>query len=185
MDKILLLSLILSPFILIITARLIYKELISYCHELGDRIFGNFIGIIWGLLISGLVIFVSVLPGQIIGACLPNISTDYYQEIISVNNDNQINSFVLGSGYINEVEYYFYFVKTNDGGYIRGKIMASNVTIYENNEISPRLQWIKYIPKQEKITKYLFGDLSNRVYDNKDYKLIVPKGTIMREFKLK
>lgn len=99
--------------------------------------------------------------------------------IISIrNNDVTSGNFMLGCGRINQSEYYFYFYKTLNGGYARGKKDVNRTEIVENDGHVPQIKiltttyesktgWFKFREQQEE--KYI---------------IIVPKNTIVNKFQL-
>ena len=91
----------------------------------------------------------------------------YERKIASVYNDKEISgSFLLGSGYINEREYYFAFVKREDGGLIRANFPANVTIIYEGYQ-----------------EPYAIIEYYANTYLN--VKLYVPSNTIIKEFKIR
>ncbi len=99
--------------------------------------------------------------------------------IISIrNNDVTSGNFMLGCGSIKQTEYYFYFYKTLNGGYARGKKNVNKTVIVEDNTKHPQIRilttsyesksgWFKF--KQQQEEKYI---------------IIVPKNTILNKFQL-
>lgn len=99
--------------------------------------------------------------------------------IVSIrNNDVTSGNFMLGCGSIKQTEYYFYFYKTLNGGYARGRKNVNKTVIVENNTKHPHIEiltttyesksgWVKFIKQTEE-----------------DYRIIVPKGTILNKFQI-
>lgn len=113
---------------------------------------------------------------------LESNSTESYKPICyiaSIKNSDEIKgNFTLGCGTIKETEYYYYFYKTLNGGYARGKKNVNKTVIVEDGSQQPHIEalttfyvsktgWFKYHDEEEN-----------------DYKIIVPKGTIVTKFEL-
>jgi hypothetical protein len=113
---------------------------------------------------------------------LESNSTESYKPtcyIASIRNSDEIRgNFTLGCGSIDQKEYYYYFYKTLNGGYARGKKTVDKTVIVEDGSQQPHIEvlttsyesksgWIKYHDQSEE-----------------EYKIIVPKGTIVSKFEL-
>jgi hypothetical protein len=101
--------------------------------------------------------------------------------IISAKNSQEVSgSFVLGSGSIKEIEYYYYYFNTNSG-YKRDKIKVSNTYVKEHNLKTA------FIVGLEEISISRFGIFTNEYHENNHYEkniIYVPKNSIIREFKI-
>lgn len=163
-----------------------FKEYL-YENTFLEKFVAGLFATIVGFFTLVITMLIAIVIISTISATLPNIEYKEYVNIVFLNNQQNIEgSFLLGSGTIKEVEYYFYFIKREDSGYKRDKIEVSKVIIYETDEESPKMSWTKVEPIQNEYTKFwLAPDISDFVYDYKDYRLIVPKNTIIREFQLK
>jgi hypothetical protein len=54
------------------------------------------------------------------------------QTLVAIRDKSGVSgSFFLGSGTIDEQQYYFYYAKLPNGGFIADKILSNGVTIYE------------------------------------------------------
>ena len=99
--------------------------------------------------------------------------------IISIrNNDVTSGNFMLGCGKINQSEYYFYFYKTLNGGYARGKKDVNRTVIVEDNTTTPHIEILK-TTYESKSGWFKFSG-----QEEEDYKIVVPKGTILNKFQL-
>jgi hypothetical protein len=99
--------------------------------------------------------------------------------IVSIrNNDVTSGNFTLGCGRIEETEYYFYFYKTLNGGYARGKKSVNKTEIVENNAHIPQ---IKILTTSYKSKSGLFKFDEQK---EEKYIIVVPKGTILNKFQL-
>ena len=99
--------------------------------------------------------------------------------IISIrNNDVTSGNFMLGCGSINQSEYYFYFYKTLNGGYARGKKDVNRTVIVEDNTKHPHIEILKTTYESKS------GWFKFRDQEEEDYKIVVPKGTILNKFQL-
>ena len=100
--------------------------------------------------------------------------------ISSLGNDKGVSGeFFLGSGTIETTDYYFFFVRTTEG-YLRLKEPVANTYIIETDERRPELVGLQ--------TYYDDKDLAFKVWFDPiitDKKLYVPKGTIIKDFKVR
>lgn len=102
----------------------------------------------------------------------------YYCEIQSIKNDSEVNgSFFLGTGSVDEKEYYYYFYRT-DGGFRRGSKLVSEVLITEDDSLKPQLQ-----RKVEKVTSRT-GLIKDYTQEVSAWRIIVPTKTVINKFKL-
>ena len=83
-------------------------------------------------------------------------NASFKEQIISLKAEKNITgSFVLGTGSINETDYYYFFIKdTIFDGYKKPKIQAFNTLIVEKDTIPT---FIKNKVLKVKTTSYLFG----------------------------
>mgnify|MGYP000630283228 CR=1 FL=1 len=130
------------------------------------------------IAIIGLTIFFyiigSAMINEIFGTYKP-VSGET-KNIISLRNNNEVSgSFILGSGRIDEKEYYYTFIKINNDKYKRKKYPVEKSVIYETSQNSQ-----KVVEKRKTIDDPLIiGCISEEKYI-----LRVPKGTIVKEFKV-
>ncbi|MBE7649149.1 hypothetical protein [Tenacibaculum finnmarkense] len=99
--------------------------------------------------------------------------------IKSLGNDKYVNgNFFVGSGTIDETDYYFFYVNTSNG-YQKLKILVSQTYIIETDKRTP--EYVKVYSNyndEEIFWKVLFRDEKfNRLY--------VPEHTIIRDFKVR
>ena len=95
-------------------------------------------------------------------------------KIYSLYNNSEIEgNFVLGTGSINQEEYYYYFTE-QDGAYYKEKI-SSNIGIIETDE-TPKLETTIIRPD------IWYGEMIETIINQKLY---VPRGTIIKEFKVR
>jgi hypothetical protein len=95
-------------------------------------------------------------------------------KIYSLHDDKeQSGSFILGSGFINENGYYYYFTKNGDTYY---KDEVSDKTGIIETDETPKLVTITVYPN------IWYGKCFKI---RKSHKLYVPKGTIIKEFKVR
>lgn len=139
----------------------------------GDSQSDQFIG--WG--------FYGVLLAIVLGISIPFISAEkigtqehHYMYVYSLKNQNDTEgSFFLGSGNIDQIEYYYYFYR-GKYGYDRGKLPINNVSIVETDTRKPELTQV-----------YNIYDTTNLLLwapnPTEQYILYVPKNTIIRQFK--
>lgn len=187
----------LLPFICIISAMIIMRLVAEGIytnngrpwHPELKRPFSITLGIILGLV--SWAIMVGVLTDRV-----TERSTVYKeQRIYSLKNDHEIHgSFFLGCGNIDEYEYYFFFVRNNNGRKMRGKERTCNVEIEETNNKRPCIA-IPYDIKIIKKSKYKHPKLwflktddyrkTSSIESYSKYKILyVPIGTIQDRFEL-
>lgn len=100
---------------------------------------------------------------------------DFNCKIISINsNSNVEGSFVLGTGYIKDIKYYYYRVQQEDGGIREYTAPVYTSTIYESDD-TPRVE--RYRLEMDKKWSFV-----QNPQDIDAYKFYVPKGTVIKEF---
>jgi hypothetical protein len=108
-------------------------------------------------------------------------TTEYYSRrgnITSIKNSNEVGgSFTLGSGTIEQTEYYYYYYKSVDG-YVRGKKPVNQTFIVEDSSVKPHIE-VKMKHFESKSGLFQFND-----EEQKRYKLVVPKGTVVNKFEV-
>lgn len=146
--------------------------------DFGDGIlvfmFTCFVGVLLSLLIM-------VLGGGIATASGAQTQSEKVEtvEVISLNDNSDIEgSFFLGSGSVNEELVYYYAYKS-DKGVTVGKVDADEVYINYTDE-QPRLEEYRTNFKSE-FLKWSFAYLGE---DSCYYKLYIPEGSIIEEYKI-
>ena len=115
-------------------------------------------------------IIIVLLSLVILAGCKPEIIRKWSQPMHSVERNSEISgSFVLGCGSIDQVEYFFAWIERQDGGLFLEKTRRDMSIVYEGD----------YKPHMER-----WGHGNDNVCNHTVYKLFVPTGTILREFKL-
>ena len=104
----------------------------------------------------------------------------YYCTIHSLKNSNDVSgSFVLGSGSIEQVEYYYYYYKDVNGYFKRGSKEVNKTVIEEREGVIPHIEslYTKYESRTGFVKNY---------YDrsSEQYKIVVPKGTVINKFEI-
>jgi len=136
--------------------------------------------IIFGVLLAGLIISLKLNPPQ-----TEKKTTE--RSIISLYNESEVNGkfFRLGSGWIEETEYYFMFTQNADKSYSRIKIKVNSTKIFQENNVQPKI--IQYSTITYRRPYRLLGIPMQREVLNTDvtYSLIVPVGTIVEQFKVR
>jgi len=99
-------------------------------------------------------------------------------------NDQKVGSFFLGCGSIGSEEYYVYFKQYKDGGIKKGILRASIAMIYEKDE-SPRVEFTEVTRKVPWWLRYGFDATDISKGREGDYRIIVPKGTIIEKFEIR
>jgi hypothetical protein len=166
----------------IILSTLIIKEM-WYDYSIGSKILGIFTGLFVFIAVMLLSVFISAgIHFFYCDSAKAEGYKDFNQEIYSVSRINSsYGRFVLGTGTIDNKNYYIYYVKSEDGGFNISQIDANTVTIYESENETPRLKWQKKVIKNS----FWFGDMNKKVThivvdDKINFKLIVPKGTMIQ-----
>ena len=99
--------------------------------------------------------------------------------IISIrNNDVTSGNFMLGCGSIKQTEYYFYFYKTLNGGYARGKKNVNHTVIVEDACKLPHIEMLTTSYESKS------GWFKFRNQQEENYIIVVPKNTILNKFQL-
>ena len=130
-----------------------------------------------GVMLGGLI---TIAGGHLIQEHI--IGTYTEQEsipIVSLKQNNRVEgSFFLGIGSIEGIAYYLYFRNLGDSRYKRGRIKASKTIIQEGFQESPTISWTRV---RGKVNWFIHREYIDR---QEDYVLHVPKGTIIKQFKL-
>ena len=137
------------------------------------------ITVLWGGLVFFLFIYVhsgAVFDGKGIRV-LGRFSS---APIVSLGvRDKATGSFFLGCGSIGGTSYYVYYRRLADGGLVRDKYPADRVVVYETDKRAPAIEGFT----SETVSQPNLWPWSITVnYGGRS--IFVPKGTIIREFKL-
>ena len=104
----------------------------------------------------------------------------YEVEIVSLDTLSETEgSFVLGTGYIGSSQHYFYYKKTALDTYKRGQVSVYDAEIRESDEDTPCIE--VYSHQLAGNWRYFCFRGGNH---GAKYTLVVPRGTIIREFKV-
>jgi hypothetical protein len=125
------------------------------------------------------VIFIILLVSALAGSFIDDTYKSQFS-IVSMSRQNEISgSFFLGTGTIEEVTYYYTY-RQEMRGLTLEKIptieVGEKVYIVETNEISPRYVDERICEEKPSALNWIQGCERTR-------KLIVPRGTIVREFR--
>ena len=104
----------------------------------------------------------------------------HYCNVHSLKNSNDVRgSFVLGSGSIEQVEYYYYYYKDGNGYFKRGSKEVNSTVIEEKEGVIPHIEslYTKYESRTGLIKSYTD-------HSSKQYKIVVPKGTVINKFEI-
>lgn len=119
--------------------------------------------------------------------------------LVAIRSDSQIEGSAGGAltflvANIGEKDVYTFYYETSDGGYKKGTINSSNVTIYETDEVKPSIiKYEKGFAGHSLDSLYFFNDETNSEVDytnnsgencNVRYEIFVPEGTIVQNFSL-
>lgn len=106
-------------------------------------------------------------------------STDnwtHYETIVSLKDSSNISgSFFLGTGSIDQKQYYVAYVTTTNQGntFKQIKIPVNKTIIEENNNQTPRI-----------VSKWKISGYISKTKTHTHFKIIVPKNTIIKQFKI-
>ena len=144
--------------------------------ELSDKIMTSIIVMPLISIMASLLLIIGIqtIDGKTTKSYKPTIN------IASLKNDGVVSgNFTLGCGSIEQTEYYFYFYKTINGGYARGRKPVNETIIVEDDSQRPHIEVlnVSYTSRSGLIKKYADSE-------ENDYKIIVPKGTILNKFQL-
>ena len=113
----------------------------------------------------------------------PTIYTPRSARIISLSSDSNVKgSFFIGSGQIDEVEYYFSYVVREDGNYVRDKTPMSKASIKEmpeGAEFDPSIVWDRINYKCPSWVSPCWKSDADS-----EYVFQVPYGTVIQRFAL-
>lgn len=133
----------------------------------------------WGLYGLGVVIIVGFIMIQF----LKDVTGAEYEHKVYLyslkNVDNTEGSFVLGSGSIETVEYYYYFYQ-GQYGYVRGSVPVRSTSIVETNDRQPELVEINRTFTDPTGT-FVWQPMNS---DPRKYIMYVPENTILRKFEV-
>jgi len=151
---------------------------IWYFEDLFDSILLSLMIMILSVTI-GFGIFYGISSSIIIGC--PNETNIKSYNIVSLKTSSSIRGdFCLGTGTIKEIQYYVFYKDLGNDNYRLGRIRIDAVIIKETNTENPQLKWEE---TTNKVPKWIGIDIFKRK-DQNNFILIVPKGTIMQQFKL-
>lgn len=161
----------------IVTFIVAYKS--AYEEEL-DRFIAGAMATLWSFA-AGLVVVIVVCGILELDSTEEDYKYKIQYNIYSLRNSSETaGSFTLGSGIINEVEYCYVMYKTENGAYKRHKIPMDNIEIIESSTLAPAIYSLEYTRKSRSgLIKY-----TNTTSSTGDYRIVVPKGTVIEQFKI-
>ncbi len=108
----------------------------------------------------------------------------YYANIASIRSQDSVSgSFMLGCGSIGSRQYYIYMEKC-ERYYKQGKLPVEICRIYENQELSPRIEWDEVTRTLPWWMSFGFDCLDNRKEREGDWRIIVPTNTIIHSYQI-
>ncbi len=144
-------------------------------HSLGDKLFSCLMVAIFASMFS---MFVS-LGGM--AACDKEWKQVGQAELVSISSGSQVSgSFFIGCGTIDEKGVYYFFKKTDDGGFVKDYVPSDGSVIYEEDRTDGRMEVYKKRLTND-IARFLFQMDGHMNIKNKIY---VPKGSIVKQFEL-
>lgn len=151
----------------------------AYKEEL-DRFIAGALATLWSIA-AGLFVVIVVCGIFKFDSTEEDYKYTIQYNIYSLRNSSETaGSFILGSGTINEVEYCYVMYKTENGAYRRHKILMDNIEIVESSTLAPAVYSLEYTRKSRSgLIKY-----TDSVSSTGDYRIVVPKGTVIEQFKL-
>ena len=136
-------------------------------------VFMAFLMIVLGFIVSGSIAWgLSNLAEQ-------NIELHHTTQLVAIqDNVDIVGSFFLGTGNIEGKLVYYYYEAVGGGGIKPNKIESNNVTIYEVDNIEPRIEHFEATGFKKRILNYILYPMKSHV------NIYVPKGSILRNFNL-
>lgn len=111
------------------------------------------------------------------------INREIETNIVSIKSDSGISgSFFLGCGNIGSDVYYYMYLDKGNNKYNLFKLQAENSTIIESDE-KPHIIKYRKIAKPNKFNKYT-EFMNEERKGTQFYEIVVPRGTIVTNFKL-
>ena len=108
-------------------------------------------------------------------------STLCHQNIVSLKDMSSTEGqFFLGSGTIEGKEYYSYYIQEGNT-FKKGRALVDNTLIIEDPSQKPRIEWTE---TEQVVPSWLGLSLCSGI-EKSEYKLIVPKNTIIKSFEIK
>lgn len=112
----------------------------------------------------------------------PEQVEEQYREIVSLKDGTRKESYGFLTVYSSlERDVYSYYYMTENGGYKRETIGNHNVTIFEEDSCTPRVTTVTTYTTKREVLGIKWDD---RKVIKVEYNIYVPKGSIVREFKL-
>jgi len=138
-----------------------------------------FVGITWVIFLFFGRVYVEEPTGK-----TPIAINKYSKDIVSVKSTTSVDGFfILGCGGIGSNKHYIYYEKQNDGSFQQKQIDIENVSIYEEENCKPRIEWEgrKYVCSPYFLPEWS-APVSQEFVSKK--RIYVPKGTIIQQFRL-
>lgn len=163
-------------------------NLLHYADNIGQKVGLVFIALLVGIFLGGAI---SAVPHALIRAGQWKSTTIneniFHHDIVSIKNDSNLSgSFFIGSGSINQTEYYVYFIRMEDGGFKRDMVQSNKAVIYEiiDENQTPKIEWTIKTSKVHWLVQFGYDqfDIERRIEGH--YRIFVPKGTIIQQFNL-
>ena len=133
----------------------------------------TFIGLVFSAVILGVCAGAAALTGFAFASHAVEVRTESLAAIR--DKDGVQGQFFLGSGIIKSDQYYFYYAKSDDGGFRPGKIfVGQGVRVYEEDRQDAKLttfEWVVDAP----LAAWVAFPVNSGGYS---YNFHVPKGTI-------
>jgi hypothetical protein len=121
-----------------------------------------------------IVLIILILIISLLSGCKEKEIESYQFELVALNNNNNIyGSFFLGSGSIKEEQYFFAYVKYDDGGIKLWKCEAYTTWIYEDI-INNQTPYIIYTESYSRGVNFY----------SERHEFHIPKGSILQKFNL-
>lgn len=136
--------------------------------------------IFFSLTHSFIVGILTLFFGCALGDFLPKSSElSGKDELVAFSDGRSVEGpFFLGSGYVQETPYYFFYRKTSDGGIVQGSVPAVNSVLYEEADdvAGAHMKTLAWRTRSD----WALWFSSGRV--RYSYQIYVPKGTVVRQF---
>lgn len=128
-----------------------------------------------GLIVGAIALLLLVLIS--LGLSATPVETGKENIFALKDNSQSSGSFFLGSGTINEEQYFFYIVETEKGKYFK-KAEAKNSFIKEEDGlVQPYMVTYEY-RFDSKFARFMYGEYNGDI----EYQFVVPRDTVTTDF---
>lgn len=162
----------LYTYLIVTIIGMLYLCLKQEWHWIASLIFSG----LSSILITALIIFGFVLIDQ------KTVEVKYvkYCNIYSLKTTDVVSgTFTLGSGKIEQVEYYYFLRKNGNSEFVRGKSIVENTSIVESDSEHPNLK------RKHKIYESRSGWIKWVEGKTDEYRIVIPTGSVTHDYSIK